>query len=130
MTSLELFRALILAMPIGVVSDAIVEQFLTTTSSRLDATAFGSKFAEASVWYAAHLLFKSGTLALPGATVTVAGTVTSLKTGDESIGLAAPGATSSATLADADLTSTHYGQQFLALRNTRADSAPTFFGVV
>lgn len=127
MTSLELFRALILAMPDSVVADSVVEQFLTTAGSRLCPTAFGDKWAEASVWLAAHLLQRSGTIG--GTVAGVSGTVSSLKTGDEAITFAAS-ASSGGPAVDADLMTTHYGLQFIAIRDTRSAVAPTFLGIV
>jgi hypothetical protein len=130
MTTLELFRALIIAMPVGVVSDAIVDQFLETASCRLCADAYGTKFQEASVWLAAHMLATSPGLAIPGITPALTGgSVTSLKTGDESIGFAAPSIPAGATSNDAWLATTSYGQNFMWLRDTRPASTPTVIGV-
>ena len=126
MTSLELFRALILAMPDPPVTDAIVNQFVTTASCRLCAEAYGVKFAEASVWYAAHLISQSGILQGGSSTIPAGGgTITSLKTGDESIGFSAPAAAAAAGGTDSDLMMTHYGRQFIFLRDTRPASTPT-----
>ena len=124
MTSLALFRALIPAM--ASIADAVVEQYLETASCRLSAVAFGIKWQEASVWLAAHIMFR----VVPGAGGVVPGTtgaVSALKTGDESISFSVSAATGTAV--DADLAGTAYGAQFLALRNTRAASAATFIGV-
>ena len=126
MTSLELFRALIPAM--ASIADATVEQYLATASSRLCATAFGTKWAEASVWLAAHIMYRvvpGAGGASPGST----GAVSSLKTGDEAIAFATTASTGG-TSVDADLAGTAYGAQFLALRDSRAVTAPTFWGVV
>ena len=123
MTSLELFRALILAMPVAVVPDATVDQFLATASCTLCADAWGAKFAEGSVWMAAHMLSDAGVLnpAAPGS----GGVVTSLKTGDESIGFSSPTAPSGGSGSDAWLSSTKYGQRVMYVRDTREFSGPT-----
>jgi hypothetical protein len=126
MTSLELFRALVPAM--ASIADATVEQYLTTASCRLCPTAFGTKWAEASVWLAAHIMYR----VVPGAGGAVPGTtgaVSSLKTGDETINFATTAATGG-TGVDSDLAGTAYGAQFLALRDSRSATAPTFLGVV
>lgn len=124
MTSLELFRALVPAM--ASIGNPVVEQYLETASCRLCATAFGAKWQEASVWLAAHIMYRvvpGAGAAIPG----VPGAVSSLKTGDESIGFAVAAATGGTV--DADLFGTAYGAQYVALRDTRAAAAPTFIGV-
>ena len=126
MTSLELFRALIPAM--ASIPDATVEVYLEIASCRLCATAFGTKWAEASVWLAAHIMYR----VVPGAGGTVPGStgaVSSLKTGDEAIAFATSASTGG-TSVDSDLAGTAYGAQFLASRDSRSATAPTFLGVV
>ncbi len=126
MTTLELFRALILAMPVSLVPDATVDQFLLTASCRLCADAYGTKFEEASVWLAAHMLAVSGVFQNSAGTVPGAGgPISSLKTGDESIGFSSLTSTAGSSGIDADLMSTAYGRQFIFLRDTRPARAPT-----
>ena len=126
MTSLELFRALIPAM--ASIDDASVIVYLEVASSRLCATAFGIKWQEASVWLAAHIMYRvvpGAGGASPGST----GAVSSLKTGDESITFATTASTGG-TSVDSDLAGTAYGAQFLAIRDSRSATAPTFMGIV
>lgn len=118
MTSLELFRAI--APELEAETADRVGTFLTLAATRLTSSAWGAVYAEAVVLLAAHMITLSpaaGT-AEPG----VSGAITSRTAGDLSVTYAA--STSSAPWSDAWYARTTYGQQFVALRNTRAAGGP------
>lgn len=134
MTTLELFRQLAPDIPVSVVSDARVEIYLELVGQRLSAEEFGVLFEQAVIYYAAHLLQLApdgGSGGIGGGGLS-GGAITSKKTGDEAIGFgsAATSVSVPVTLGDADLLQTHYGRQYLAIRDSRAATAPSWVGIV
>jgi hypothetical protein len=110
-------------------TDDRIDTFLTVAAQRLNPPCFGALFQQATIYLAAHLLLRSPAGGTGGAAVggLGGGPVTSRKTGDEAISFGSPAAaTGTVALSDADLLETHYGKQFLAIRDTRACSAPAF----
>lgn len=139
-TALELFRGLVPSLCEE--TDARVGLFLDAAARRLDASAWGAVYPDALVYMAAHLLTLSpgpdttaAASAGGGAAGAIAGPITKKKAGDLEVSFGTSGGTSggggggSTSNTDNDLTTTHWGRQFLALRDTRAAGAPTFIGV-
>ena len=124
-TTLELFR--LLCSDLASETDDRVNDFLEIAAGYLDAAAWGGQFQRGAVYYAGHLMLRSP--AGGGGGPSSPGSVTSKKTGDESIGSALILPTTGLTLDEVDLMGTTYGQLFLSIRNTRAATAPTFIGV-
>jgi hypothetical protein len=125
--SLDLLR--VLCPDLSGEADDRVETFLTVAAQRLNPPCFGGLFQQATIYLAAHLLLRSPTGGTGGVAVggLGGGPVTSRKTGDEAISFGSPAAaTGTVALSDADLVETHYGKQFLAIRDTRACAAPAF----
>ncbi len=126
-TTRDLLR--ILCPDVAGETDDRIDTFLTVAAVRLDAPCFGALFEQATIYLAAHLLLRNPAGGTGGAAVggLGGGPVSSRKTGDEAISFGSPAAaTGSVALGDADLLETHYGKQFLAIRDTRACAAPTF----
>jgi hypothetical protein len=126
-TTLDLFKLLCPDAAAGQADDRITD-FIQAAAQRLDAVAFGGLFDQATVYLAAHLLFRSPLGGTPGgAGVDGAGAVTSKKAGDLSIGFGASaggGAGMPIAHTDVDLMQTHYGRQFIAIRDTRSAGVP------
>ena len=122
--SLSLLKAVAPEFDVGDDSeDERLALFLGMATRRLDRSAWGAVYEDAQVYLAAHLLTLSARSSTAGAG---AGAITGMSTGDFSMSFAPvmtrPGA-------DAELATTVYGQQFLALRSTRAAGAPRLIKV-
>ncbi len=127
-TTLQLFRAL--APDLCEEENGRVEIFLAAAARRLNPPAFGILFPDAAVYLAAHLLLRSPAGGSGGINVGGGGAVTSKKAGDLAIAFgSAASAVSNVALSDVDLLETHYGRQFLSIRDTRAAGAPTFIRI-
>lgn len=91
----------------------VKDQAINFASQRISAEAFGRLYQQAVVYLAAHIL-KSGMAGQAGDEKELAGPVTSITTGDLSIGSAG---TASFTGSDEPLSSTSYGRQYLEIKN-------------
>ena len=126
--SLSLFRAL--CPDLCSEADGRVGVFLTAAARRLDASAWGAVYLDAVVYLAAHLLIRSPAGGSGGTNVAGGGPITSKKAGDLSVSYGATATTGAGrSNADLDLLETHYGRQFLALRDTRAAGLPFVAGL-
>ena len=96
--------------------DEHLETFVELAAGRLSAKVFGARYPEAVAYLAAHLLTMSKRVSENG--VASGGAVASVSTGGLSLSFGQSNGQSSA--ADESLKSTHYGQEFLAIRATRA----------
>lgn len=132
-TSLALFRDL--APLLCEESDSRVCTYIEMAAQRLTASCWGQVYQQALIFYAAHLLQKSPS---PDTTLgraaagegEVAGPVASRKAGDVAVSYANNASANgggSTSNTDRDLLDTHYGRQFLALRDTRACGMPGVF---
>jgi len=137
LSTMQLFRAV--APTLCEETDDRVGIFLDVAAVRMTPAAWGNVYQQALVYHAAHLLTLSpasaggsgGGSSSDGAT---AGPITKKKAGDLEItygtasasGGSSGGGTSNA---EADFTTTHYGRQLLALRDTRAAGIPTHYGL-
>lgn len=125
-TSVATFR--LLAPEFDSVSDDDVGSWLELASLQHTAVAFGNMFGPAMAYFAAHLMKQSGLDdvleigAVDGGSTSAAGSPTSRKAGDLSIGYGAAAiATMKAkTVGDAELMETRYGRRYLQIRGTRA----------
>lgn len=127
MTTLELFR--LLCPDLSGEADARVEDFFTVVATGLDSTSFGVRFEEAVVRLTGHLMLFSPAGGTGGANVggLGGGTITSRKTGDEAITFGSSFFNvANVANSDADLMLTHHGRQFIAIRDTRSVTAPSF----
>lgn len=92
--------------------DATLDKALELAAQRISARAFGAIYEQAAAYMAAHILATSrGTQAEAG----IGGQITSVSTGDLSIGGQALDTTGAG---DSALASTPYGARFLELRAT------------
>jgi hypothetical protein len=124
--TLGLFRAL--CPDLCTEEDGRIGVFLAAAARRLDPSAWGAVYVDALIYLAAHLLLRSPASGSGGANVDASGPVTSKRAGDLAVTYAASavaGGSGGANI-DRDLAETHYGRQFLALRDTRAAGLPFF----
>lgn len=134
--SAELDLLRLLAPDLAAEPDARVEDFITEAARRLNGPAFGALFPQATIYFAAHLLAYSpdgGTGGVAVGAGGASGALSSKKTGDEALTFGSASSLTSGvtvTMADADLMTTHYGRQFLAIRGTRSVVAPTVITIV
>lgn len=128
MSTLELYRSLI--PDHAPVLDGVITARLELAAKRHDASRWGNVYAEAMVYYAAHLVEMTPGSGAPGApsSGSVQGPLISQRDGDLSRTYAAPATSSTSTEVgtDAWLMLTSYGQQYLDLRNTREATMPRF----
>lgn len=112
-------------------TDEVLTVWLDLAAQRLDETTWGKVYAQALAYLAAHLLTvaRRGVSGLPGsgagAGQGASGAVTSISTGDWSIGFAGGMNGSEGgvdTLAESSLLTTRFGKEFVALRRTRPAS--------
>lgn len=118
-TAVEYFRAF--APEFASVSDSVVGVLIDAAALTLTASAWGNVYPLALARLAAHELTMQGRVTAAGAAAGI-GPVTSAATGAMSIGYG-PGATVKTT-EEAAFASTIHGAAFLALRASRAASAP------
>lgn len=95
---------------------ARLDVFIGLSASRLSARVFGRVYAQAVVYLAAHLLTLSERASSSGGSA--AGPITSASTGGVSISYGQ--VNTAVSVSDATLSTTAYGLEFLALRNSRA----------
>ena len=100
-------------------------RFLERAAARLHAPAFGSMYAEAAAYLAAHLLTVSERRRRDGAAAP--GALVSLATGDQSRSWSTQGGAPGDR--DAGLRTTAYGEQFLEIRNSRAATSARLYKV-
>jgi len=93
-----------------------VDTFIGLAAARISASVFGKVYPQAVAYLTAHLLSVSARASTSGAGA--AGPVTSATTGGVSVSYGQVAASVSVT--DAALSTTAYGLEFLALRNSRA----------
>lgn len=91
-------------------SDALINRWLAQAERRINATQWGTKADDATLWLTAHLL-KIECMIRSGGTP-AAGAVSQQKVGDLSVSYAVP-----AKLGNSFLAATAYGQQYLQLRD-------------
>lgn len=120
--SVDLLKALAPELDPGDASqDARMDLFLGMAAARMNAPAFGALYGQAAAYLAAHLMTLSGRALEDGSAAP--GALRSISTGDQSRSFG-PTASVVATLGDAALASTVYGEQFLSIRNSRAAAGP------
>src|SRR5690554_2415261 len=90
--------------------DSVLDMALALAAQRISARAFGRLYQQAAAYLAAHILATSRGLA---GEVGIGGQITSVTTGDLSIGGTAA---STGSVGDDGLASTVYGARFLELR--------------
>src|SRR5690554_4956974 len=95
---------------------ARLDLFVELAAARISASVFGKVYPQALAYLTAHLLSVSARASTSGAGA--AGPVTSATTGGVSVSYGQVAASVSVT--DAALSTTAYGLEFLALRNSRA----------
>jgi len=122
MTSLELYRALVPGH--AAVIDGTVSVHLELAAKRHRASAFGSVYAEAMVYWAAHSIQRTPGLVSGGGGADEVGNITSQSDGDLSRSYGAAGGTGTVSGSDADYLTTRYGARYLDLRNSRSAVAP------
>ena len=125
MSSLALYRALVPGH--AAVLDATVETWLELAARRHSAAAFGTVYAEAMVWWAAHFVELTPGTGAGSSSGSTVGQILSQKDGDLSVTYANT-TSSGGSGGTGDLTTTRYGQLYLDLRNSRAAMAPGVVG--
>ena len=119
------------AADFGALDDAVVDTWVEIAALVHAASTFGNAYTVAMAYYAAHLMMRAG-LAATASTIAAggaapAGAVSSVRDLDLSVVFD----TGSLMMAaqrmapeDVQLLSTPYGQQYMAIRNTRAATGP------
>lgn len=124
--SLDLYRSLVPEH--SAVLDATIETWLGVAVRRHTAAAWGAAYGDAMVAWAAHRIQRTPGSGAPGTgSSTEVGAIASQRDGDLSRSYATPASTAM-TPSDAELQTTRYGQDYLAMRDSRAASGPTFVG--
>ena len=119
MSSVATFQSLI--PEYASAAEADIEVWLEVAASLHTASRWGSVYATAMCFYAAHCMKSLGYgLAAPGSVAGASGAVTSRKKGDLAESYGDGGASKAATASDAELMTTAYGRRYLAIRRSRA----------